>query len=344
MMSKAYQDHLNRVSRSFSFCIARLEGDFQQWVALSYLLCRILDTVEDAKWLSVGAQEQAYRLFHRFLHSDPSTEELAQWVDSFPPSLPEGEKILLQDSQSIFQDLHLLPKNVQQKILRGVTSMHAGMHFFHLQHRAEGNLRLRNLSEVNQYCFFVAGLVGELLTDLLLEKSPRLDSSELYLDSYHFGLFLQKINLLKDQKEDEKEGRFLVPSRKELLASLTSNVEGAIRYILALPVTEKGYRLFCAWSLFLGLASLPWIEKSWALGFLHKIPRALTDTLLGRVEKVIDDNQALWKLFQDMLPALPKLSVVQSNSASLPWMGDLYKGRLGQAQFFELGMMPEPTL
>ena len=70
--------------------------------------------------------------------------------------------------------------------------------------------------------------------------------------AYHFGLFLQKVNILKDQQEDEAAGRFLVPDRRALLASLRDNARGALQYILALPRGERGYRIFCAWSLMIG--------------------------------------------------------------------------------------------
>ena len=56
-----------------------------------------------------------------------------------------------------------------------------------------------------------------------------------------------------------------VPIGTQLLASLRENGEGSLAYLLSLPVEEKGYRTFCAWSLFLGAASLSWIEKRFEL-------------------------------------------------------------------------------
>ena len=200
-------------------------------------------------------------------------------------------------------------------------------------------LRLSTLAEVNQYCFFVAGLVGELLTDLVSEKTPTLGEHS-YLSAHHFGLFLQKINLLKDQLEDEKQKRFLVPSRQELLASLRLDAQGAISYIQSLPVSEKGFRLFCAWSLFLGLSSLPWIQKGWSLGLLGKIPRIITEKLLGRVERVIDDNAALLNLFQELMPTLPKHVVAAVPKANLAWFPKVYEGALPASHLAQLGMLP----
>ena len=336
-----YQSHLDRVSRSFSFCIARLDGEMRDWVSLSYLLCRILDTVEDAPWATREAQDEAFARFHAFLETPPSETESRAWAASFPAGTDPGELLLIGDAYRCFANLHALPPAVAEKIRRPVRNMYRGMRHFLGEMREKGTLRLRSLAEVNQYCFFVAGLVGELLTELLLVRQPQLPTgSRLLLDAHHFGLFLQKINLLKDQAKDEKEGRFLVPSRKEMLASLGQDADGAFRYLQSLPLSEKGFRLFCAWSLFLGLASLPWIERSALLGKFMKIPRFVTEKILGRVEKIIDDNAALLRLFTEMLPKLPLLVPCGRPRVAIPWMEKLYEGALREEDFRELGMLP----
>lgn len=336
-----YQHHLDRVSRSFAFCIARLEGELRDWVSLSYLLCRLLDTVEDAPWDSCDDQDKAFDLFHDFLLSQPTSEQVSAWAASFPAGVDAGELDLLSQSHRCFSSLHSLSPEVREKIRRPVLNMYRGMRHFLRERREQGGVRLKSLAEVNQYCFFVAGLVGELLTDLVAQRWPSLPRNHrLYLDAHHFGLFLQKINLLKDQSKDEKEGRFLVPSRTELLASLSRDADGAIRYLQSLPIAEKGFRLFCAWSLFLGLASLPWIERSKLLGLFLKIPRIMTERLLKTVEKVIDDNQALLRLFREMLPVMPKMKEPTGPLGEVLWMNELYNGSLRPEDFRELGLCP----
>ncbi len=335
-----YQKHLDRVSRSFAFCIARLDGDLRGWVGLSYLLCRILDTIEDAAWDSAERRSEAFEGFEKFLLSGADAREIDAWAKLFP-LIPAGERALLEDSARIFRDLHSLPPAIVEKIRQPVRNMYRGMrHFARAQHPGQV-IRLRTIAEVNQYCFFVAGLVGDLLTELVAERWPAMKTNgRTFVDAHHFGLFLQKVNLLKDQAADEREGRFLVPSRTELLASLRRDAEGALRYLQALPIAEKGFRLFCAWSLYLGLASLPWTERSWAKGIFSKIPRVFTQKLLGTVEKIIDDNHALVGLFQQMLPVFPRSAPASSVHGSLPWMAQVYEGRLREKEFAELGLLP----
>ena len=92
-------------------------------------------------------------------------------------------------------------------------------------------------------------------------------------------------------------------------------------------------------SYYLGLASLPWTERSWARGIFEKIPRLLTQKLLGTVEKIIDDNQALLALFQQMLPKV-SVSAAPARTSPLPWFRNVYDGRLVDAELAELGLLP----
>ncbi|HET6346749.1 MAG TPA: squalene/phytoene synthase family protein, partial [Myxococcota bacterium] len=216
-----YQSHLDRVSRSFAFCIRELPAPLRGWVSLSYLMCRVLDTVEDARWCDAATRAQAYERFDDFLRAAPTTAALSAWRDSFPASLPPGERALLADAARFFHDLATLDHGPRQAILETVRSMSAGMQHYAAQHAALGELRLGDIKEVNRYCYFVAGIVGLLLTRLFVQHRPSYTPPEgLLKDAFHFGIFLQKINILKDQSDDEAEGRFLVPSRHTVLLSL----------------------------------------------------------------------------------------------------------------------------
>jgi phytoene/squalene synthetase len=305
-----YQSHLNRVSRSFAFCIQKLESPLRQWVSLSYLLCRVLDTVEDSQWSSIALRSGQYEEFESFMHVNPSRSVVAEWSSRFPDSIPEGEKDLLADAHLLFQDLHDLPKSVRKHLQDTVLRMSAGMR--HYGQDPTGKLKLSDLGEVNRYCYFVAGIVGELLTHLVLEAWPEFKPrDDIFRNAFHFGLFLQKVNLLKDQLTDEKEGRYLVPSRQLLLASLRENAQGAVDYIVSLPTEEKGFRVFCAWSLFLGAASLPFIQQAFSHADGSKIPRSVTEELLEAIEEICQDNEALQS---ELLPHLDNLPELESST------------------------------
>lgn len=338
-----YKSHLERVSRSFSFCIAQLDGDFRNWVSLSYLLCRILDTVEDANWAKPEQQAEAYLRFQEFLEKPVPAAYVKAWIESFPAGISEGERLLIEDASGAFERFHALPQNIQAMMRSSILNMYRGMNYFSRERKEGSVIRLRDLPDVNQYCFFVAGVVGDLLTNLLAGASGKAVDPSHLLDGHHFGLFLQKVNLLKDQAEDEKQGRHLVvPSRKALLASVKANAEGAIRYLTAIPVKERGYRIFCAWSLFLGLSSLRWMERSTFFGhvFLNKPPRIFTKWKLKRVKDRIDDNEALVEFFRQCLPAFPAVNEPGLEKKELAATSlQAYQGPLEGSQFRALGMI-----
>lgn len=299
-----YQKHLDRVSRSFALCIAKLESPLREQVGLTYLICRILDTVEDAPWENSAQQLEQFHLFDHFLKKHPESGVLSLWVESFPAAIPEAEEKLLEDSGQIFADLHGLPESVRSVLQEMIGSMSAGMQYF-ARRKQRGIQHLQSLQEVNQYCFFVAGIVGEALVKLLELQDVSLHKiSRRYVEAHHFGQFLQKVNLLKDQIGDQQEGRFWVHSRQELLLSLVANAQGAIAFLRSLPNSQKSFRLFCAWSFFLGLESLVWSQRAYENGRMAKVPREHTQSLFSEIESVIDDNEALLDLFEAYLHKL----------------------------------------
>jgi len=308
-----YQAHLDAVSRSFALCIPQLSPPFREQVALSYLLFRVLDTVEDASFSDQRIQARQFETFRRFLRERPPREEIDRFREAFPPSLSDGERALLADAEALIDDAHELPAPVRAVILSGLDRMAQGMALYAMR---PSPLRLLDLEDVNRYCCFVAGIVGELLTRLWALGGG--DPPSL-LQAYRFGLFLQKVNILKDQAEDEEAGRFFVPDRRELLASLRSDAEGALSYLVALPRSERGYRTFCAWSLMLGAASLAAMDggarfarvasregaQAAATNDPRESRRAQTLALFGRTAELIEDDAALRQQFADLMPELP---------------------------------------
>ncbi|MBK7842325.1 MAG: squalene/phytoene synthase family protein [Bdellovibrionales bacterium] len=350
METEFYQGHLDRVSRSFAYCISQLDAPLRGWVSLTYLICRILDTVEDAPWKRLSEQLRQFGQFDEFLLNPPPPELVRSWNQQFPQEIPEGEKILLRDSALVFGELHGTPLTVRAVIQEMIVCMSAGMQHYSRLRKQRGQVRLINLREVNQYCFFVAGIVGETLAQLVRHVEPQVRAARKFvLEAHHFGLFLQKINLLKDQFKDEQEGRFFIHSREEIKESLNRNSLGAWRFLESLPIQQRGFRLFCAQSLFLGLASLPWVEKSHSKGKKVKIPRLATMKLFDVLKRNINDNLFLEGLFGELAkeaglkPDFSASGKISSAKASFllsdgDWLCGVYRGQLHSEDFFDLGM------
>jgi farnesyl-diphosphate farnesyltransferase len=83
---------------------------------------------------------------------------------------------------------------------------------------ADGTLALLTLEDLGEYCYAVAGIVGEMLTELYLLGRPELDpvAAELRAGSAAFGEGLQLVNILKDAQRDEEEGRTYLPKLARL--------------------------------------------------------------------------------------------------------------------------------
>jgi phytoene/squalene synthetase len=152
--------------------------------------------------------------------------------------------------------------------------------------------------------------------------------------AYHFGLFLQKVNILKDQHEDEAAGRFLVPDRRELLASLRQDAQGALEYLQALPRSERGYRTFCAWSLMMGAVTVANLDQP------RRSRRDETTELLARTAAIAQDNAALGRLFAELLPELPAATPgsPQTKPESVEWFRAVLAAPLSDAELRRLGI------
>jgi len=257
---------------------------------------RVLDTVEDAPFGDGRLQQQQFDLLRDFLQDKPTRGEVDQFVAAFPEEIAEREHHLLAYSHALLADAHALPAPVRATIFRTTDRMALGMAAYT---RRADRLRLVDVEDVARYCCFVAGLVGEMLTELWAIENP--EPVPPLLLAYHFGLFLQKVNILKDQRDDEAAGRFLVPDRAELLASLRGDARGALDYLAALPRRDRGYRTFCAWCLMMGAATVAQLDQP------KRSHRAETADLLARTKAIVDDNAALAQQFDDLLPELPVL-------------------------------------
>ena len=65
-----------------------------------------------------------------------------------------------------------------------------------------------DVADYDRYCTIVAGFVGEGLTKLFVADGlePALASKPISL-SHEMGMFLQKVNIIRDYLEDSVEGR-----------------------------------------------------------------------------------------------------------------------------------------
>jgi len=260
----------------------------------------------------------------------PAKADVNAFVAAFPAELVERDRRLLVHTSALLEDVHGLPEAVRTTILRTTDRMAEGMAAYT---RRASRLRLLDVEDVARYCCFVAGLVGGMLTELWAHGNPEPPPSLVL--AYHFGLFLQKVNILKDQREDEAAGRFLVPDRAELLASLGRDAHGALEYLKALPRRDRGYRTFCAWCLMMGAATIAQLDEP------KRSHRAATADLLARTAAVVNDNAALVRQFTELMPSLPALALRAplAKPESIEWFREALPTRFDDAELERLGVL-----
>ena len=148
-------------------------------------------------------------------------------------------------------------------------------------------IQIQTLNELRLYCYAVAGVVGELLTDIFVfHHPPGLTAhKELRRLSAGFGEFLQLINILKDAHADAVSGRVFIPtevSRESVHELALGGREDALLYIRLLEKNDfpTDVILFCRFLYLLADGSLQKLGKG---GTGSKLTRDEVKQILANV-------------------------------------------------------------
>jgi farnesyl-diphosphate farnesyltransferase len=245
----AYQKAiLSSVSRTFALTIPLLPPQIEAVVGNTYLLCRIVDTIEDAAELSPSKKQSLSRLFlDAVLGSIPVELFVVPCLDALKNYPNIDELDLITNTPTVLRILHTFPSEDQAAISRCICIMSEGMTRFHGKQTKNG---LKDLVEFEEYCYVVAGVVGELLTTIFCnysaEFAKQIQGHEKL--AVAFGQALQMTNILKDSPEDHARGVSWKPSnltQENLLAIAYQKLLDALAYIALIPKAENGIRRFC---------------------------------------------------------------------------------------------------
>ena len=293
---------LPRVSRTFALGIKLLPPKLEPPVRTGYLLCRIADTIEDDLAL---APERKAELLDEFLACFDDERGAGEYGLCIAELSANDDYLeLVAGTANVFASFRSLDAPTRAILRRWIGEMVGGMRAFVLRHRS--GIRIASLAELREYCYYVAGTVGHLLTELWREHSASVGSAtyaRLLEDCEAFGEALQTINILKDVAWDaEQENAIYVPAdllaahgsghdailREEMRAASRAalepvielaqrDVERALHYIEALPATAMRIRVFCVLPVLFAVATMRELEHSEAMlvpGGSVKIGRA----------------------------------------------------------------------
>lgn len=265
---------LPHVSRTFALTIPVLNEPLRTYVGVSYLLCRIADTVEDTVGLSADRRFELFGAFRRLMRDPKDPSSRARFREEWPRQPDTHQQSLLEHTGTVLDCYSTLPPGVRHAIAGCVDEMVDGMSRYPCPaDRAKPVEICRDLAALEEYCHFVAGTVGILLSHLFsLELGEPWMSPERKEQAKRFGLGLQLTNVLKDQGSDRARGVSYVPEdwtessddgvflsrdgARILIDRALEHMDVAQSYTLSIPPTRSDMRLFCLWAAHLALATL----------------------------------------------------------------------------------------
>ena len=330
---EVYQDQiLPHVSRTFALTIPQLPAALSIPVTSAYLLCRIADTIEDEPALSAP---ETLAFLQRFSAVVGGTDEPAALARDLEHRLSDRtlptERDLVSNMDRVVRVTAKLGPAQHAAIQRCVELMCYGMPRFQFNASLKG---LARSGDLDDYCYYVAGVVGEMLTDLFCDYSADIARHRTRLSALaaSFAQGLQMTNILKDFWEDRSRGACWLPqdvfSRHgvdlsqvssdaddprfragmlELVGVAHAHLRNALDYTLLIPGRERGIRRFCLWAI--GLAALTLRKIAHNPGFKSgaqvKVTRTAVSMTMLMTNVFIGNDWMLRRLFAAAARGLP---------------------------------------
>ena len=323
---------LGQVSRTFALTIPTLPPGLHEAVANAYLLCRIADTIEDDPDLAPEHKRYFADQFVRVLDGDLIAMRFSdELYPRLSPRLPPPERELVLNAPRVLRITRRFDERQQAAMRRCVRIMSRGMARFQ-EHASRSGLA--DLPALDSYCYHVAGVVGEMLTELFCVHDPAIavHRQRLLGLSVSFGQGLQMTNILKDVWEDLARGACwlprdvfrahgfdlddLTPGTRDpaflagygaLVATARGHLANALDYTLAMPAGQPGIRRFCLWALGMAVLTLRRIHASpgFRSGAQVKISRRAVHATVRVTDLCVRRDRLLRLLFDLTTRGLP---------------------------------------
>ncbi|MBA2291334.1 MAG: squalene/phytoene synthase family protein [Gemmatimonadales bacterium] len=296
-----------------------LPAPLSRAVAIAYLVCRVADTIEDDSALPIPRRRELLATWRTAVQTG---EPSALPVDGIGHTA--DEHALMRIADSVHRELHRLGAADVHAIARYAVEMIDGMSVS-LAPRPDSTTPLfATQAELEQYCYYVAGTVGLMLTDLYQNHAHGVRGARLAIMHRHavnFGVGLQLTNVIRDVGNDLAEGRVYFPASHWAAAGITPleflapghtaeswqvvqplielaerMLRDALAYSLAVPRRAFRIRLFCVVQLLFALRTLALVRRNAAQGVASttvKMPRREVYLLLGTAALLLPSSTAI---------------------------------------------------
>jgi len=288
---KINKETLVKQSRSFSIPILNLDNHLMIPVMVEYNLNKTVDTIEDNLILSPLEKETLIQLFCDALKSGTISNIVKYTMLSLTPKNEQFVYKNYQATLDLFNQLSNIEKNLSIKY---TIEMARGMVFF-------SNKAIESLEDLNHYCYYVAGTVGLYLTELMHHFYPlnpaHCELAKKY--SIGFGLFLQKLNVIRDYTEDcsKNQGSYWPKSllkkykdKKEILnhlclKALSEDAHQALEYYKLLQSLNVSFDGFMRFILYSGLRYISLLKNNNKVftNIKVKLPKTFINSLYKKI-------------------------------------------------------------
>jgi farnesyl-diphosphate farnesyltransferase len=275
-LTASQSDYLARymkgVSRSFAIVAPEVESPLDGYLATAYLICRVVDNIEDTSQPFAWQQARFAEFAHLLQNPQDAPRIVTGWEDLEWPGLTQSERAMmaLPDGLTLWEIYSGLPRHYRTPIQKWADKMAYGMErsgnpftsdFFYSQ---DGVRLPHTKADYDRYCFYVAGTVGRMITELaiLFYDVNSAGAQELIEGSDACGRALQKTNIVKDFAIDLQRGYCYLPGewlarvdytplalrdvpaewKKRVLLDVVQELEDSALYVTALPRRATGFR------------------------------------------------------------------------------------------------------
>lgn len=302
--------HLRGVSRTYALVVPMLPRGLNDTVGLAYLLMRIVDTLEDAVQLS-----DQDRISHLIALRNALNAAPGQALPAFPPGLGDSaaETKLMAQSEAVLRQVAALTDTARAPVVRCAETMIRGV--LEMLERSQARNHpypaIETSAELRSYCYYVAGVVGEMLCALFAVHLRMPSLERLRELAVELGIGLQLVNILKDALKDAGQGRRYLPhcpdggvshaeTYKAVLAEARASLQRGVEFVMALPPSAADVRSFCGLPIAWGAMTLARAERR---ADAAKIGRGAIRSSIALFERLAGDDSALRDWFTKMLRA-----------------------------------------